>query len=101
MRVAQLAYISPSTVLRCYGTASMHIQRVPTTQSDYTRFTHIYTLGCPQRGVISMDPKTAARSCFEAVRPAVIDLSHRIHAHPELGFEEEQASMWLAEMLTD
>jgi amidohydrolase len=28
-------------------------------------------------------------------------LSHRIHAHPELGFEEEQASTWLAEMLTD
>src|SRR5262247_198596 len=48
-----------------------------------------------------MDLKTAARSRFEAVRPTVIDLSHRIHVHPELGFEEEQASTWLAEMLTD
>jgi len=48
-----------------------------------------------------MDLKTAARSRFETARPAVIDLSHRIHAHPELGFEEEQASTWLAEMLTD
>ena len=48
-----------------------------------------------------MDLKTAARTRFEAVRPAVIALSHRIHAHPELGFEEEQASTWLAEMLTD
>src|SRR5499426_4862997 len=48
-----------------------------------------------------MNLKTAARSRFEAVRPAVIALSHRIHAHPELGFEEEQASTWLAEMLTD
>jgi amidohydrolase len=48
-----------------------------------------------------MDLKTAARTRFEAIRPAVIALSHRIHAHPELGFEEEQASMWLAEMLTD
>ena len=43
-----------------------------------------------------MDLKTAARTRFEAIRPAVIALSHRIHAHPELGFEEEQASMWLA-----
>src|SRR5438876_7975565 len=48
-----------------------------------------------------MDLKTAARTRFEAIRPAVIALSHRIHAHPELGFEEEQASTWLAEMLTD
>jgi len=48
-----------------------------------------------------MDLKTAARSRFETARPAVIDLSHRIHAQPELGFEEEQASTWLAEMLTD
>ena len=48
-----------------------------------------------------MDLKTAARSRFEAMRPAVIALSHRIHAYPELGFEEEQASTWLAEMLTD
>src|SRR5919108_3042607 len=48
-----------------------------------------------------MDLKTAARTHFEAIRPAVIALSHRIHGHPELGFEEEQASTWLAEMLTD
>jgi amidohydrolase len=48
-----------------------------------------------------MDLKTAARTRLAAIRPAVIALSHRIHAHPELGFEEEQASTWLAEMLTD
>src|SRR5215471_12797697 len=48
-----------------------------------------------------MDLKTAARARFDAVHPAIIDLSHRIHAHPELGFEEEHASTWLAEMLTD
>jgi amidohydrolase len=28
-------------------------------------------------------------------------LSHRIHAHPELGFEETQASAWVAECLAD
>jgi amidohydrolase len=48
-----------------------------------------------------MDLKTAARTRLEAIRPAVMALSHRIHAHPELGFEEEQASTWLAEILTD
>jgi metal-dependent amidase/aminoacylase/carboxypeptidase family protein len=31
----------------------------------------------------------------------LIDLSHRIHAHPELGFEEEQSSAWLCEALAD
>ncbi len=48
-----------------------------------------------------MDPKTAAQQRFTAVQPAVMALSHRIHAHPELGFAEEQASTWLAEMLTE
>jgi amidohydrolase len=48
-----------------------------------------------------MDLKTAAQTRFAAIRPAVIALSHRIHAHPELGFEEEQASTWLAEYLTE
>jgi amidohydrolase len=48
-----------------------------------------------------MEPKTAAQARLDAVRPQLINLSHRIHAHPELGFEEERASAWLAETLTD
>ena len=48
-----------------------------------------------------MDPKTAAQTRFDALRPRMIELSHRIHAHPELGFEEEHASTWLAETLAD
>jgi len=48
-----------------------------------------------------MDPKAAARARFDTVRADMIALSHRIHAHPELGFEEERASTWLAETLTD
>lgn len=28
-------------------------------------------------------------------------LSHRIHAHPELGYEEEHAAQWLCELLAD
>jgi amidohydrolase len=48
-----------------------------------------------------MDAKAAARERFESGRDELIELSHRIHAHPEIGFEEEKASMWLCEALTD
>jgi amidohydrolase len=46
-----------------------------------------------------LDAKSAARESFESARDGLIELSHRIHAHPELGFEEEQASSWLCESL--
>jgi amidohydrolase len=48
-----------------------------------------------------MDPKSAARERFESCRTALIELSHRIHAHPELGFEEEQSAAWLCESLAE
>ena len=32
-------------------------------------------------------------------RDALVELSHRIHAHPEIRFEEERASAWLADAL--
>jgi len=48
-----------------------------------------------------MDPKRAAQERFDTAGKALVDLSHRIHAHPELGFEEEKASAWLCEMLAD
>ncbi|MEJ2007949.1 MAG: M20 family metallopeptidase [Acidobacteriota bacterium] len=48
-----------------------------------------------------MDPKSAARESFESAHDGLIELSHRIHAHPELGFEEEKASAWLCEFLGD
>ena len=48
-----------------------------------------------------MEAKTAARTRLDAERSQLIALSHRIHAHPEVGFEEERASTWLAETLTD
>ena len=47
-----------------------------------------------------MDAKAAARETVDRARSALVSLSHRIHAHPELGFEEEQASTWLCEALT-
>ncbi len=46
-----------------------------------------------------MDAKSAARERFDSSRDSLIGLSHRIHAHPELGFEEEQSSAWLCESL--
>ncbi len=48
-----------------------------------------------------MDAKAGANEKLRAMQSGLIDLSHRIHANPELGFEELRASMWLCEMLSD
>jgi amidohydrolase len=48
-----------------------------------------------------IDTKTAARERFDSARNGLIALSHRIHAHPELGFEEERASAWLCDSLAE
>ena len=45
------------------------------------------------------DAKQAARERVERARDELVALSHRIHAHPELGFEEERACAWLCELL--
>ena len=45
--------------------------------------------------------KSGARSRIEQARSILVPLSHRIHAHPELGFEEERAATWLCETLAD
>src|SRR5689334_9606235 len=47
----------------------------------------------------AMDAKAAARERIDAERANLVALSHRIHAHPELGFEEERAATWLGEAL--
>ena len=47
-----------------------------------------------------MDQKSHARETVEGAQQGLLDLSHRIHAHPELGFEEEQASAWLCDALS-
>ena len=49
--------------------------------------------------IADMDAKAAARERVDAGRDALVALSHRIHAHPELGFEEERASTWVADAL--
>jgi len=46
-----------------------------------------------------MDARAAARERLEAYRDALVGLSRRIQAYPELGFEEERASAWIADEL--
>jgi amidohydrolase len=43
--------------------------------------------------------KDRAASLVANDRAALVELSHRIHSEPELGFEEESASTWCAEQL--
>ena len=45
------------------------------------------------------DPKLSARELLEEAHPALVGLSHWIHANPEIGFEETLASGWVAEWL--
>ena len=46
-----------------------------------------------------MSAKSGAQERLDAVKDDLVALSRRIHANPELGYEEEQASTWLAETL--
>jgi len=43
--------------------------------------------------------KEAARQEVDRAAPALVELSHTIHAHPELAFEEVRSSAWVAEAL--
>ena len=43
--------------------------------------------------------RDAARAAFERVEGDMVELSHRIHGHPEVKWEEERACAWLAETL--
>lgn len=46
-----------------------------------------------------MSPKAGAQEKLNSIGAGLIDLSHRIHAKPELGFEEENAANWICEFL--
>jgi amidohydrolase len=47
------------------------------------------------------DAKHAARTTVDGARDTLIALSHRIHGHPELRFEEVESSAWTAGALAD
>ena len=45
-------------------------------------------------------PKAEAKQSFERSRARIVALSHRIHAHPELGWEEVRACKWMCDELS-
>ena len=47
-----------------------------------------------------MDAKGVAREQVRLAEGALIELSHTVHGHPELAFEEERSSAWAADALT-
>ena len=47
-----------------------------------------------------MDPKLRAQEYIGQIRDGLIEVSRNIHAKPELGFEEIQASGWLSDFLS-
>ncbi len=48
-----------------------------------------------------MDAKSGVQEHIQTIQRDLLEMSHRIHAHPELGFEEEKACAWLSESLHD
>jgi len=48
-----------------------------------------------------MDRNEVARQTVDDRRDDLVELSHRIHAHPELAFEEVRASTWTAALLAE
>lgn len=48
-----------------------------------------------------MPTKEQVRASLNGNAEAAISLSHRIHAHPELGFEEYRAAAWIGDLLFD
>lgn len=48
---------------------------------------------------MTTDAYGAARAALEAAYPRLVELSHRIHAQPELGYQEHAAAGWVADML--
>jgi amidohydrolase len=46
-----------------------------------------------------MREKKAVEKRIDAIRSDLVDLSHRIHSKPEIGYEEENASYWIGEIL--
>ncbi len=46
-----------------------------------------------------MDARAGAQEKFKTIEQDLLALSHRIHAHPELGFQEDKACVWLADAL--
>ena len=55
------------------------------------------TLNATQPAPPHADMKIRIAEAVEAARSEILELSHRIHAHPEPAFEEHHAARWVAE----
>ena len=45
------------------------------------------------------EPKARLATAVDTARTEILELSHRIHEHPEVAFEERQAAAWVADAL--
>ncbi len=50
---------------------------------------------------MGLTPRDGAAERHKQIADSLVALSHEIHSHPELGFEEELAAGWLCERLSD
>ena len=57
--------------------------------------------GADETPALLDDLKDRVCAAVDELRPVLIELSHRIHAHPELQFEEYQACAWLSNALVE
>jgi len=57
----------------------------------------VATLTATQPAPPHADVKARIAEAVEAARGEILELSHRIHAHPEPAFEEHHAAQWVAE----
>jgi amidohydrolase len=48
---------------------------------------------------VHVTPKDKARETIDSEADRVVELSRRLHANPEIGFEEVKASAWVADLL--
>jgi amidohydrolase len=48
-----------------------------------------------------MDAKAAVKKQLDLCRSRIVELSHKIHANPEEGFQEFKAAAWVSEMLAE
>ncbi|MGW4031758.1 M20 family metallopeptidase [Streptomyces sp. NPDC004838] len=68
--------------------------------SPYSKIFDGREAGAAGRSEAAVRAKAAARAVVDRAAPELVALSHRLHGHPELGFEEERACGWLGELLT-
>ena len=48
-----------------------------------------------------MGAKEAVKTKVDEIHDSLIDLSHRIHWNPEIGYQEEKSSAWAADALEE